>query len=124
MIDIATADTYFLTKVGAELWTGTATITTDQKTRLLSTAENQIRSCGEWIVPSTYETNLVNAICDAYEDYQNGIKRKQIDVLSWEYKDQWVYPGPSDAWRWLLAYRNPNFDYNIPGGSGGNTFSF
>lgn len=136
MLPIADADAYFLTRVGAEAWDGTSTVTTDQKTRLLTTAENQIRSCKEWIVPDTYETNFSNAICewawwlynggtaDAYEDYQNGIKRKQIDVLSWEYKDQYVYPGTSEAWRWLLGYRNPNFDYNIPSGTGLNTFSF
>ena len=138
MLDIATADAYFLTRVGAESWDGTTVITTDQKTRLLTTAENQIRSCNEWVVPDSYETNLSNAICewswwlygggtaDSYEDTQAGLKRKKVDVLEWEYKEgSYVYPGPSEAWRWLLGYRNPNFDFNTPlTGSGSNTFSF
>lgn len=137
MLPIATADAYFLTRVGSEDWDGTTTITTDKKTRLLTTAESQIRSCKEWIVPDTYEDNFTYAICewswwlyqggtaDGYEDIQSGLKRKKVDVLEWEYKDgAYVFPGPSGAWRWLLGYRNPDFDYNNPTGSSGNSFSF
>ncbi len=102
--------------------------------KALTTAENQIKYSKEYILPATYTENIIYGISEwalwlvnggsnsNFEDRRNGLIRKTVDVLEWEWdKNTIPLSGPIEAQRYLQAYVNP--DYFGSGSSGNSTFT-
>jgi hypothetical protein len=105
------------------------------KVRALYSAQVQINGSPEYVFPTTVADNMKYGLYEwaiwlmsggknsAYEDQLNGIKQKQVDVLSWTYRDETtIYSGSPSAQKYFEAYRNPNFTPGL--GSGSTIFSF
>jgi hypothetical protein len=110
-------------------------VSDNNKIKALFTAELQITGSLEYVFPATVTTNMQYGLFEwakwllsggndsAYQDRQDGLIRKKVDVLEWEWdKNQPVYSGPLAAKKFLEPYRNPNY---IPGiGAGASSFTF
>lgn len=113
-----------------------AVTTQAKKIKCLTTAYRQISNSPVWLISNVPIEVLQNAQIewafwlfadlqtDEYKDIKNGLKRKKIDVLEWEYRDDALdtaaLPGPQEAQDLLSSYLNPDF---IAGGGAGNIFA-
>lgn len=101
--------------------------------KALFTAEKQMLSAQDWIIPSNSTSqNVKDALfewtlwllnggkSDAQIDQEQGILVKKIDVLQWNYAGKYIPPGPPEAKKLLESFENPNF---YEGGSLDTSFS-
>ena len=90
--------------------------------KAFSTAEKQMLSAQDWIIPvNSTSQNVKEALfewtfwllnggkSEAKKDIEQGITSKKIDVLQWNYSDKYTKPSTPEVWALLAQFENPNY---------------